>query len=603
MSQKINLLSEDLCNKIAAGEVVKRPASVVKELIENSIDADANDIHISLEEGGRKVILIADNGNGMNGDDLLLAFERHTTSKIKDFSDLDSIQSMGFRGEALASISGVSRIECISCTENGEGKRIRIDGGKVSDFSPISGSKGSIFTVRSLFYNVPARMKFLKDEQTEYRYCLDIIRRLALVHNNVRFTLKHNGKEIFSLDDNDIKNRISILFTNQQTDKLIPINYDSGELKISGFLGHPENSRTRGAEQHFYVNKRIIIDRKINGTIYSGYSDYLERGQYPFFLLYIELPPSEIDINVHPEKTEIKFRRNFAVTETIKNTVKTHLKDALKQDPDNPDSKELWHYSDDNQKYQESDFYSKNNSLNKPRARSEQMEFGKNSTFTAQTPDMDLFNLDKRIAMLDASLENGKEGERRAKLEPKLWQAHKSYIFTEIASGVLILDQHLAHTRILYDSSIRTLEQKEKGNNGQQLLFPISIELDPMDWSKLLEIIPSLEKLGFGLREFGKNTIIIEAIPLEARSIDEGKLLQNILDDYKTLMMGKNPLLHSIALAFAEKSAIRRGERLSEPEMQSLIDRLFGSENPYYCPKGRSIIINTSLKELSGKFK
>ena len=598
MGQTIQLLPEDLCNKIAAGEVIQRPASVIKELIENSIDAGADDIQIFLSRGGRDDIRISDNGSGMSGDNLLMAFERHATSKIRTFSDLDSIRSMGFRGEALASIAGVARVECSTATQDGEGNRIRIDGGKVIDYSPVSSTRGSIFSVRSLFYTVPARKKFLKDEQIEYRYCLDIIRRFALIQTNIRFSLEHNGKVIFKLTGNKIEDRIAKLYGEKLSNQLIPVNFDSGDLKIDGFLGHPELSRNRGNEQLVYVNQRVIMDRRLNATVYSAYSHYLERGQYPFFLLNINIPPSEIDINVHPAKTEIKFRRDYAIMETLKNTVKIELKRALQIEvPDSFDTNSINIVSNRdpiNNQWTPSG--------NMPKAKPSQLNI-QNETPSSHSKlaEMNLMDLDKRMALLDSSLEAEKQ-QQKHKPEFRLWQAHNRYIFAEISSGIIIVDQHLAHTRVLYDISIKALNENNNKSNAQQLLFPITLELNPLDWSRFLEIIPSLKKLGFGLRIFGKNTLAIDAVPIEARTVDEGSLLLTILNEFNTLNSNNNPLHHSLALAFSEKAAIRKGDKLDETEMQSLIDTLFSSENPYYCPRGKAIIFNISNKELAGKF-
>ncbi len=592
--QKIQLLPDDLCNKIAAGEVIQRPSSVIKELVENSIDAGADDIQVIIRGGGRDEIRISDNGEGMSGDDLLLAFERHATSKIREFADLDTLRSMGFRGEALASIAGIAQVETRSSREDGNGNRLRIEGGKITDFSPFSCAKGTDFTIRHLFYNVPARKKFLKDEATEYRSCLDTVRRFALAWPSIRFTFIHNDREVFRFTEDEAQRRIAALFGHRHAERLQRLDYDHGDLSIHGYLGDPELSRSRTSDQFIFINHRIIMDRRLNGVIYSGYSDVLERGQYPFFLLDISLPPGEIDVNVHPTKSEIKFRHEHALFETLKNVVKSGLRTFLKADAAEAET---------HSEHSTQDSFPRDGGHPQfqPRAASRQMSldsFPKNQHSSDFQKDM---NIEKRLALFDSSLNTAPSSESSLP-DAHLWQAHNQFIFAQVSSGVVVVDQHLAHTRVLYDKALKTLENSRPKGNAQQLLFPLTLDMNPMDFSVLLEIIPSLEKLGFGLRAFGKNSVIIDAVPVDARFVDEGRLLLNILDDYKEWTGKKNPLMHSLALAFSEKTAIRRGDKLSLAEMQSLIDTLFSSENPYYSPRGKTIIINFSLRELGSRF-
>jgi len=628
----IHILPEDLCNKIAAGEVIQRPASVVKELIENSLDAGADEITVDLENGGRDLIRITDNGQGMGEDDLLMAFERHATSKIRSFSDLDSIRSMGFRGEALASIGSVSRVECITATEDGNGQRLLLDGGRISDLQPRSSARGSMFCIRNLFFNVPARKKFLKSENAEYRHCLDYVRRFALIHDHVNFTLNHNGKEIFRIREKDSLSRLRALLGARTADRALFFEHESPQLRVRGFLGLPELSRRQVSDQFISVNRRIVNDRRLNAVIYSAYSDYLERGEYPFFVLDIGLDPKDLDVNVHPAKTEVKFRYEYGLFESLKNLIHSALRSHLQggavhsaggplqspvddressvSDPSLVRPAQRPFFRARQQDLKSSFFRSDPHSLhpynprNDVRSELQPDPSGKGEQLNAGSgQEAGTLDLERRLSLFENSLDTGNgPGAGSEDRRPLLWQAHGRYIFAQVSSGVVVVDQHLAHSRILFDRALKVLEQEKSQGQGQQLLFPLTLEFNAHDFSHLLEIIGGLEKLGFGLRVFGKHSIIVDAVPVEARHMDEGRLLQTILDEYKAFSSKKNPLHHSLALAYSDRAAIRSGESLSPAEMQNLIDNLFSSSNPYFCPRGKTVITSFSLKELGSRF-
>ncbi|MEA1986030.1 MAG: DNA mismatch repair endonuclease MutL [Candidatus Marinimicrobia bacterium] len=615
--QKIKILPENLANKIAAGEVVQRPASVVKELIENSIDAGADEIIIYITNGGKDLIQIVDNGEGMGEDDLLLAFEPHATSKIFALNDLEKIQTLGFRGEALPSVGSVAMVEARSCSNDGnEGKQLTIRGGAMKKIEPIPMKKGSSIFVRKLFFNTPARRKFLKSANTEYRHIIETIRKFALGYPSVKFQFYSNDSEIFNLKKNDLKNRIGELFTKKYMDKLIPVENFNGSISISGFVGNLDLVRKKGVEQYLFVNDRLVVDRMMNSAVYSAYSSLIDRGEFPFFVLKLELDPQEIDVNVHPAKTEIKFRNEWQVYQFIKNSVMSKLNklDEMIPQMSKYSEKEFNQNTFLNQKTKTNNFSNQANLKTKRELSSRELEaqvslqnlpkeenFHQREVQKSESQSNDLFFYNDRVNRFKSSLPE-LDQISQVKSYSNLWQIHNKYIMAQVSSGVIVIDQHVAHERILFEQAMDFFNDKLH-RSSQQLLFPISIELKPDDFSVLLDILPSLQKLGFILREFGKNTIILESIPPNIHKLSEEKIILEILDDYKKTHEVKNPVTHSVAASYACKAAIKAGEKLEIDEMQRLIDELFQTENPYFCPHGRPIIVNLTLDELDKRFE
>ena len=619
--QKIRILPENLANKIAAGEVVQRPASVVKELIENSIDSGADEVIIYIKNGGKDLIQIVDNGEGMSEDDLLLAFEPHATSKIFEIHDLEKIQTLGFRGEALSSIGSVSMVEARSCQDDSqEGRQLIIKGGTMKSIEPMPMRCGSSIFVRKLFFNTPARRKFLKSANTEYRHVIEIIRKFALGYPKVKFQFYSNDSEVFNLEKNDLKNRIGELFTKNYTDKLIPIDNSQDGLSLKGFVGNLDLVRKKGAEQYLFVNDRLVVDRMMNSAVYSAYRSLIERGEFPFFVLKLNLNPEEIDVNVHPSKTEIKFRNEWQIYQFIKNSVSSKLGKITEMIP------QMSKYSQNDfknnifpsrneraNKFDNNTFGNKRIQMNKPLSEKElqsqlslQMIPNKQRTtdysFNRKSVDTsEEFSFDDRINRFKSSLDDMSNVHKDIPYS-NLWQVHNKYIMAQISSGVIVIDQHVAHERILFEQALKSFNNK-LNRSSQQLLFPVSLELKPDDFSILLDILPSLQKLGFSMREFGKNTIVLEAVPSNIQRLSEEKIILEILDDYKKNNKVNNPVTHKVAASYACKAAIKAGEKLEIDEMQRLIDELFQTGNPYFCPHGRPIIVNLSLDELDKRFE
>ena len=595
---KIQIMSDLLSNRIAAGEVVQRPASVVKELIENSLDAEANEIIIHIEDGGRELIRVTDNGTGMERDDLLLAFEQHATSKLFDFEDLTSIKTLGFRGEALASIASVSRIDARTCSnDRSEGFRLLMNGGKVDRLEAFAMKQGTSVTVRNLFFNTPARKKFLKSANSEYRYIVETIRRFALGSPNIRFHLTADGKDVFILPPSDLNDRLRQLFSPRYSENLVTVHQEEPPFVLRGYLGLRELVRRKGGEQYLFVNGRLVSDRMMNSAVYSAFGHNLDKGEFPFFLLFITLPPEDVDVNVHPAKTEVKFRNEWQIYQFIRRCTELTLKDFPGKSPvENIDFRS---------------FASGGQSPLSvpPRLDGEQMtlasqEAGEKSNPSEPNPSVkpENFSLDERIRRFEESIMGSPDSSPSPLMtEKNFWQAHGKYIFTQISSGVVVIDQRAAHTRILYDRSLKAL-QTASSAASQQLLFPVTLDMSPDDFSILLEIVPSLERLGFSMREFGKNSILIEAVPADLQWLDEGRIILQILDDYKESRRLHNPVSEKIALAYAERAAIRRGESMTPAEMQRLTDELFQTENPYLSPKGKPVIIRLTLNELDRRF-
>ncbi|HAE86543.1 TPA: DNA mismatch repair endonuclease MutL [Candidatus Marinimicrobia bacterium] len=600
----IQIMSESLSNRIAAGEVVQRPASVVKELIENSLDAKATDIVIQIEEGGRELIRVVDNGVGMDRDDLLLAFEQHATSKLFDIADLAAIKTLGFRGEALASIASVSRIDARTCNNDmGEGFRLLINGGKVDRLEGAAMKQGTSITVRNLFFNTPARKKFLKSANAEYRHIVEIVRRFALARPNIRFHLTANDKDVYILPPEDLSSRLNRIFSKRLTENCITVHEEEPPLILKGFMGTRELVRRKSGEQYLYVNGRLVTDRMMNSAVYAAYGGHLDKGEFPFFVLYLSLPPAEVDVNVHPAKTEVKFRNEWQIYQFIRQSCELAIREWTGDSSGISPSGGL----------NEQVFFSGKRPLPAaapPRLEGEQLSFSgkdeKNKTLRRMEKSSfsaNEFSLDDRIRRFEKSITEGTTDDAHLLLnERNFWQAHGKYIFTQISSGVVVIDQRAAHTRILYDRAIKALQQTSS-STSQQLLFPVTLELSPDDFSILLEMVPSLEKLGFSMREFGRFSILIEAVPADLQWLEEGKVVLQILDDYKNSRRLHNPVSEKIAMAYAQRAAVRRGEELTPTEMQRLTDELFQTENPYLSPTGKPVIIRLTLNELDRRFE
>ena len=577
---KIKILNEDLKNKIAAGEVIERPASVVKELLENSLDAGSTEIKIILKGGGNTSIIVQDNGIGLNKSDLILAFSRHSTSKISHLDDLFNINTLGFRGEALASIASVSKVRAISCeNEDDIGNEITIINGNISNSKFSQLEKGTLISVSDLFFSIPARRKFLKSQKTEFKHIVSIIRRIALANQNVKFILEHDDKLIFSLNQDNLKNRICSLYNKSFLNDLIEINKKNEFLSLTGFVGNLNLVRKRVGEQNLFLNGRYIVSRLLNSAVYSSYKSLIGRGEFPFFVLNIEIPPDLVDVNVHPMKTEVRFHDEWRVYHFIKSTISDYLKNIMSTIPK----------------------LNINENINK----TNDNHFQSSISFNNQNIKSNyLDKLDKAKEYVkeinNENITNINQSNENLKLE-KIWQVHSKYIISQVNSGLILIDQHVAHERILYEKAIDAMMGSSLPS--QTLLFPRLIEFSVNDFETVLEIYSHLEKLGFRMTKSKNNSLTIDGVPLELQWGEEKKVLNEIIDYYTNEKKIRSSFMDSLAASYACKAAIKAGDVLNDDEMHSLVDRLFATKNPYFCPHGRPIIINLSLEELDKRFE
>lgn len=585
----IKVLPPNIANKIAAGEVVDRPASVVKELVENSIDAEATEIKIIISQAGKELIQVADNGNGMSEEDAALACERHATSKIEDIHDLDHILTLGFRGEALASIASVSRLELKTCLKNEQtGTLLKIDSGKIIKKEKTALEHGTIITIKNLFYNTPARRNFLRAESTETNHILKSLKRFFLSHPDIHFIVINNEEEIFSLPATTIDNRIAQVFGQKFYDDLVYIREELDDIMLEGYICQPENARGNTSNQFIYLNRRSIINRNLAHAVFQGYGNLIERSKYPQFILFLNISANLIDVNVHPTKMEVRFANERVIYHLFLSAVRNAIQkeEMIPEFSIETSHKERNEIQSHFQSHQFADSIKKNfqhEFKNEPENQTE-IEFAKND---------------------ETKQPNSVENEPQPTVETiqaNLWQVHNRYILSQIKSGLVVIDQHVAHERILYEKILKYLEA---GRNvpSQQLLFPQTLDLALEDYLIFSESKEWLEKIGFSINELSGRTVVIEAIPADVKVGHESKILIQILDYYRENEGSKYQPHEKIAAAFACKNAIKSGDKLSLEEMNSLIDQLFATKEPYFCPHGRPVIITFGLEELDKKFK
>jgi len=591
----IRALSEDLRNKISAGEVVEGPSSIVKELIENSLDAGSTNIFIGVEQGGQVLIQIRDNGKGIPPEQLSLSILRFHTSKISSLDDLFSIETLGFRGEALSSISSVSEMSIISSCGDEEGAELKIIKGISQGIQPAASINGTEITIRNLFYNTPARKKFLKTPRTELRKVVDVVRRYGLAFPEVTFKLVADNRTIFHIKTQTLEERIDNLLDPTYSRNLLSINVVKGDYSFSGFAGNLNLVRTRPGEQYLFLNRRFIKDRLLNRAVYNAYESLVKRGEYPFFIINLVLPLDQVDVNVHPMKTEVRFKDEWRIFNILKSGVSDALNNVLSTAPE---------FNSTFQKpvTQETD----SNSL-----------FKTNSIFKNETipinPDQERMSLkiSDSIYPVYTNLERAKNYATKLAENPipepesiateNIWQIHKKYILSEINSGLVIIDQHVAHERILYEEAIKAFESTSMAS--QAMLFPEILNFSPDDFDALLDVLPYLEKIGFRIKKEGESSIKIEAIPSEMSLGNEKDVIREILDNFLKERKQYSSFQEGLAAMFACKAAIKAGDSLMREEMQELVNRLFATEHPYYCPHGRPIIVQMSLDELDGRFE
>ena len=583
----IKQLSEDLRNKISAGEVVERPASVVKELVENSLDAGATEITVVVEKGGQQLIQVTDNGCGIASDELPVAFERYSTSKIGTVDDLFTIDTLGFRGEALASIASVSEVNVLSANGSDEGAEMAILNGETGDVQPAATVQGTSITIRNLFYNTPARKKFLKSPRMEFRKVVEMIRRFALSYPDRAFKLISDNRDILNLQPEDLESRIVHVMDPAYRDQLLPLNYTKGDYTISGFLGNLNLIRRRPGEQYIFLNDRYIQNRLMNSSVYGAYRSLINRGEFPFFALNIKVPHDQVDVNVHPMKTEVRFKDEWRIYHVLKSAVEEALNPILNTIPDfdKPDTGSQFDFP--------TSFTPQEGQLNPDQQ-------GLDLSASADTAIKFQPAVDRAKSYASKLASRPEPDSGKVDLE-NIWQVHSKYIVSPISSGLVIIDQHVAHERVLFEEAMAAFDANAMA--AQTLLFPEVMEFSPDDFSTLLDVLPYLEKMGFRMKEFGENTVMIEAIPSEMAWGNEKNIIREMLDNYLETQKKYASFQEALAASFACKAAVKAGDVLNIDEMRELVNRLFGTKHPYYCPHGRPIIVQLSMDELDRRFE
>lgn len=615
MSDIIQLLPDSVANQIAAGEVVQRPASAVKELLENALDAGADKIQLIVKDAGKALIQVIDNGCGMSITDARMCFERHATSKVRKAEDLFAIRTMGFRGEAMASIAAIAQVEMKTKRHEDEvGTLVEIEGSTVLKQEPIGTPNGTSISVKNLFYNTPARRNFLKSNPTEMRYIIDEFQRVALAKPHISFSLHHDGNEIYRLPAATIKQRIVHLFGNNYNERLIPVEEETTIINLKGYIGKPEFAKKTRGEQFFFVNDRFIKDNYLNHAINKAYQELLPEDNFPLYVLFIDIDPAKIDVNVHPTKTEIKYLDEKSIYAIIHSAVKRSL-GRFNISPTLDFNQETAFSSMITPKAPE-DIVPPSISFNpnfnpfgasKPAA-------AKETYFKEQYHPKEkaqnwgsLYEITNFQQAEQASIDLGEEEEEETLVvspSKHYMQVHNRYIVSQIKSGIMLIDQQAAHERILYERFLLHLEDRKGAS--QQSLFPQTVTLSPGDFELAKSLLDDIKSLGFDVREFGKNTLVIEGIPVDLGStnINETQLFEHLIEGFKNSQQElKLTKRDALARSLARNSAIKAGTTLSQQEMNTLIDELFACKSPNFSISGKPAIQTITLAELAQKFE
>ncbi len=608
MPDIIRLLPDSVANKIAAGEVIQRPASAVKELLENSIDAGATDIKLIIKDAGKTLIQVVDDGCGMSVTDARMCFERHATSKIKDANDLFRIRTMGFRGEALASVAAIAQIEIkTKRIEDELGTLINIEGSKVINQQACSCPDGTSISIRNLFFNVPARRNFLKSDQAETRHIIEEFHRIALVSQKVSLSFFHNNKEIFHLTKTELKQRVVALFGNNYNQRLIPLEQKSEKISIQGFIGKPEYARKTRGEQYFFANNRYIKQAYLNHAVANSYEGLIPENSFPSYFIYIDVDPSTIDVNIHPTKTEVKFQDEKIIYAFLKSAIKQSLgKFSITPSLDFDTERSVDYRSvspgyhaptpaikvnPDYNPFEGNTSFPKKTLLERDISNKENWE----KIFENHDRDHEerkLFNAKKETAK-STDLEDSDDNIELKDI-PDIYrslQIQNRYILTHVATGLMIIDQRRAHIKILFEKFFRHLEKSK--NLSQQELFPVTISLSLSDADIIREIIEDIRLLGFSISESQKerNSFIISGTPADIKKPDVKDFIESFLEHYKRNLIDFNMDKRiNLAASMAANMAIKYGKALEQKEISTLIDQLFACNAPEVGHDGKVII-------------
>lgn len=595
----IRVMPETLSNKIAAGEVVQRPASAVKELLENAVDAGAGSVTLILKRAGSELIRIVDDGCGMSRHDAAACFQRHATSKVFAAEDLDCIRTLGFRGEALASIAAVAQVELrTKRAVDDAGLCIRNEGGRIVSSEPCAMSDGTSLAVRNLFYNVPARRNFLKTPATELRHIIETFQALALSRPDIAFTLIHDDAEMHRLPPESgepaeaLRARIGALFGDQYPDMLVPVGEQTSYLTVHGFVGMPELHKKHRSEQFLFVNGRIVKSRSLGHAIQSAYEGLVPQKTWPFFCVFLSVDPSRVDVNVHPAKAEVRFDDDRGVYGFLHAVVQKGLGGMLLTplaDAPSTDTAEPWVLKSPAKEFTVSGHSSGASGFSSGAAPT--------GLYPKKERDAGRHSEELYRGVASLPIRDAAPGDE----DMLLWQLHGCYILTQIQSGLMIIDQHAAHERILYERTLGYLRQGQ--GLSQQLLFARTVEFSPADFELIRELLPDLSTLGFDVELLSGRTAVVRGVPSEIHSGDKEGLLEDLLAQYRRDdEQAGTERGERLARSLARRGAIRPGVALAPAEMRSVIDQLFACDKPYVCPRGRATVVRISIEELQKRF-
>ncbi|GAB2624249.1 DNA mismatch repair endonuclease MutL [Belliella aquatica] len=625
MNDIIQLLPDAIANQIAAGEVVQRPASALKEMLENAVDAGATQVQVVVKDAGKALMLVIDNGKGMTLTDARMCFERHATSKIRTSADLFAIRTFGFRGEAMASIAAVSQVEMKTRQEDDElGTLIQIEGSEFKKQEPISCPQGTSIAVKNLFFNVPARRNFLKSNAVEMKHLVDEFQRVALSYPEIGFKFTQNDMELFNLVPGKLSQRIVGIFGKNYQGQLVTCQEETPHLNIKGYIGKPENAKKTRGEQYFFVNNRFIRSNYLHHAVSNAYEGLMPSDMQPFYVLFLEIDPSHIDINVHPTKTEIKFDDERTVYAVIRSAVKQSLgaHNVVPALDFNMDVNFTENWKNDEVRksdvrlentYKPDDLGKENSYKNfqTPSFRKqdvsgwERLFEGGEKIITPDFDQKDALDSSSDFLTFSSKANDSNQRENIFPIEQEntgtTFQVELSYIIAQMSSGLLILDQQATHERILYERYLKQL--KNAAGISQQCLFPQHIQLSQSDFALVMDIKEELNSLGFVIVEFGKETILIQGVPADIQVTNEKALFEGLLEQFKHF---KSELSldnrENLARSLAKKSAIKKGARLDSTEMETLVGQLFACQNPNYGLGGNKTFVKLDLHKIHAFF-
>ena len=606
MPRRIHVLSEKLANQIAAGEVVERPASVVKELVENALDAGAARIDVTVRNGGKTEIRVADDGHGMGREDALLSVDRHATSKIRTEQDLAAIRTLGFRGEALPSIASVSRMVIETAERDGHGVRVVVTGGQMAAVEECARRTGTTIAVRSLFFNVPARAKFLRTTAAENRAIAEVVTTQALATPGIAFSLDSGARDVLSLPvASNVAERVAALWGNPAAEELLPVAHRAGAVALTGLIQRPNAARPGGRRTYLFVNGRAFADRTLVRAADRAYRTTIPPGVHPHLFLFLEVPDGEVDVNVHPAKAEVRFRDRIGLERLVEEGVRAALA-GLESTPSigvrGAPEREPVRYAPDPS-------FGMMTLREVPLSAYNAGLAGAQAAAPPEDPEsqMTLFVTGGGKGAAPEGAENGAAGgvppEMFAGATPVMWQVHNTYILAETRSGLVLVDQHSAHERVLYEEIVRHFDSGAA--ESQRLLFPLTLRLSPAEYALVEQIHGVLERAGFEVEPFGGRSIIVHAVPNPHPYFDAERCLREMiaeLADGSPLVDSARTQHQRIALSMACKGAIKAGQKLTQQEMSELFDRLFATELPYHDIHGRPTVIQLSLSELHRRF-